>query len=420
MKNYIFIILISFITTLTQASDIPTSNKSLDTARTLLLPQDTFGQPSKVKLSIELVSFFDKNGCDIPRNLREKLKEDGKKIGLIPEDLQSTLGSEMDAEVQKISGTNVNAVLHTADFQLPNNPNPEKLRVTGTGTYNRLNAMSLIDTQYDNFAYTMDCSGFLNSAIAAGGGIKSSQTEASAKLALQAQKAMLAVRASVNSPIAMAINPDMFSDPLSRPDRMEILYSLISEVHARQPAAPDQTIVRSWRQVAVLWTSNQGTSSLQGRASFSTNASLGIGVFSASANLSSGSTVGRNISFAKFDTYIIDSFLDKPVTTNLKLLYETVEKLVNNALVTATTKKLNETYLVSYALPKLICNKIWTLRSIKTNFEIDGNVLSQWENNSCSFTLSPAQALPIDERGIFLYAPTGYNSMNFTLPVKLN
>jgi len=389
------------------------------TVRTLL-PADKDALPVKVRLSTELVSFFDRNGCELPEKLKKKLTENGN-IGLIPADLRETLGAELGADVYKIPGTSVNAVLHAAEFQIPGAAAPETVTLTGTGTYKRLNAMSLIDPLYNNFAYTMDCSGFLNAAIATGGGIKAAQIESSAKLALQSQKSMLAVRALVNSPVAMAISPDMFSDSLLRQERVELLYALIAEIHQRHPNAPEDTGVTSWRQQAILWTSNKGSSSLQGVASFSASGSAGLGVFSGSANMTSGSVVGRNISFSNFDTYIIESSLDKSqVKTTLKNLYDTVEKLVNNATVTIPTKKLDKTYLVSFALPPRLCGKDWTLKSVKTKAALAGTITSEWKQGGCDFVLAPEQALAADERGILIQAPAGYKNLEYVLPVALN
>lgn len=382
----------------------------------LLTPADLAQQPAPVKLSDELFTFFNNNGCNIPKDLRDKVTKNGN-TNLIPEDLRGMLGSEMNTMVQKIDGKNVNGVLHSVQFQLPGQA-IETMRTTNADTYDTLNAMSLVDTNFSSFAYTMDCSGFLNTAIQAAGGIKSNQAEAAAKLALAAKKSMVAVRAAVFSPIALAINPDI-KDRLTRAERTSLVYSLITEVLGRQPAAPDDTVITAWRQVALMWTSNQGSSSFQGTATFNGSSEFGAGIVSAGGNLSSGSVVGRNISFSNFDTYVIDAALDKPVTATLKDLYAAVETLVNNVPLTTPAMRQGDKFLVAYALPKQLCRKEWTLASAKSNQRMPGAVTAEWANGACSFLIAPAQNPAADERGVYLRTPAGFKQVEFSVPVSL-
>lgn len=388
------------------------------TARTLVASISDISASPKVKLSSELQDFFNKNGCALPEKLKEKLTVDIKN-GLIPADLRISLGAQFDTDVFKIPNKSINNVLHFAEYKTASATAPVRIDLKGANTYNALNPMAVIDRQFSNYAYTMDCSGFLNASIATGGGVKAAQAEAAAKSALESQKSMLTVRALLNSPVAMAINPDLFSGTqLGRTDRIELLYSMIVETLGSLPGAADDTTVTSWRQVEVLWTSNQGSSSFQGKASFNASGNAAMGVFTSSSDVNSGAVVGRNISFTNFDTYVIDSSLT-PVQTTLKNLYETTANLVNNTGASAT-RKLDATYLVSFELPRLVCSKAWSMNNADGSAAVNGNVNAAWDGKACNFTLAPASPIASSDRFIQLRAAAGYKNVVFALPVLVN
>ena len=237
-------------------------------------------EKNAVDLGQELNGFFKHGGCSLPKELVKKL--DKKDKAYIPGELKNILARDLTADVDKYSGQSVLKVLNTATF-IDTKSNARQVTLTGAETYAGYDPLHNMDTQTNNFAYAMDCSGFLNSSISVAGGISGNDGAIAAKNALETKKSMLAVKASVFSPIALAISPDIGGN-LSRRQRISVLYSLSREVRGADPAAPESTRVTSGRMLPAVWISSAGASSFQGETNLSGNGSAGIGVLSASGS----------------------------------------------------------------------------------------------------------------------------------------
>jgi hypothetical protein len=358
-------------------------------------------EKNAVDLGNELNSFFKNGGCVLPKELTKKL--DKKDKAYIPGELKSILASDLAAEVDKYSGQSVLRVLNTAFF-IDTKSRVRQLTLTGAETYTGFDPLRNMDTQANNFAYAMDCSGFLNSSISVAGGISGNDGAIAAKNALETKKSMLAVKASVFSPVALALAPDIGGN-LTRRQRISVLYSLSREIRGADPAAPDSTKVSSGRMFPAVWISSAGASSFQGQTTLSGNAGAGIGVLSASANTAGNATFSKSISFSQFDTYIVNSQDIATVDADLKTINEAVAQLVNATPNATRVVQVDQSFQVAFDLPRLICQKSWTIRSARTpDVLLPGTVQTADGPSGCEMTIRPAAPLANDETGLVLEA----------------
>ncbi|PRC93092.1 hypothetical protein S2091_2178 [Solimicrobium silvestre] len=375
-------------------------------------------EKNEINLSDELNSFFKNSGCSLPKALIKKLDKQDK--AYIPGELKNLMSGNMTSEVDKYSGKGVLAVLNTAWFV---NAQSVSIQVTLTGaeTYINYDPLGNMDMQADNFAYAMDCSGFLNSSISSAGGISGSDAAMAAKSALEIKKSMLAVKASVFSPIALAISPDIGGN-LSRRQRISVLYSLSREINGLYVDAPDTTKVSSGRMIPAIWTSSAGASSLQGEASLSSNLGASVGVFSASANVAGNATFSKSISFSKFDTYIINSQEIPTIGSDLKAINDTTVQLVNSTTIANPVRRIDSSYQALFDLPSQICKKIWTIKSFKSqDVVVPGTVQTTWDGlKGCEVTINPISALGNDEIGLVLETSSDLKpDLKFVLKVPI-
>lgn len=359
-------------------------------------------EKNAVDLGQELNGFFKHGGCSLPKELVKKL--DKKDKAYIPGELKNILARDLTADVDKYSGQSVLKVLNTATF-IDTKSNARQVTLTGAETYAGYDPLHNMDTQTNNFAYAMDCSGFLNSSISVAGGISGNDGAIAAKNALETKKSMLAVKASVFSPIALAISPDIGGN-LSRRQRISVLYSLSREVRGADPAAPETTRVTSGRMLPAVWISSAGASSFQGETNLSGNGSAGIGVLSASGSTAGNATFSKSIAFSQFDTYIINSQEIATVEADLKTINETVVQLVNATLSATRLLQIGKSFQVVFDLPRLVCQKNWSISSLKSaDVAVPGTVQTAWDGQKgCEMMIQPASPLASDETGLVLQA----------------
>lgn len=348
-----------------------------------LVPKEDAVNP--VPLEPELEAFFG-NICQLPKTLR-KVLEKRKKKGFIPADLRRVLEKDLGKSIEKISATGARAVLHSAYFV--ENGKQQPLRVVGAATYRDLDVMRLVDSgNLDNVAYMLDCSGYLNASIQAGGSIGKGEIQSAAEDALKTQNAAVLVRGAVFSPVAAAINPT--PRLLSDVERVDVLFGLVSEVLRVKRAAADDTKIGSWREIALLWTSNQGSSSLQGKASFSASGGISAGIFAMSGDVEAGGSYARSIQFSKFDTYILDAaVIAAGDPTELKGIRANLLELVRGA--PRRLDRSNESYEVSVDLPANVCGLTWEAIRSSDEKVFAPTVAREWAGQKCTLKLTPSK-----------------------------
>jgi hypothetical protein len=357
----------------------------------LILVQDKKLEPENTVIEAELDTLFGRNGCDLPVKLQKKINKENRK-GVIPKELRDVLGDGIKATALKVSGLSAQASLHV--IQATEGTNSALLRLVGTDSYSSTPATSLVDGQASNIAYTMDCSGYLNAAVSAEGAIPTSVAKAAAEAALQSKNSLIVIRAAVFSPVALAMNPSLGAIKLTPVKRLDILYAMVVEAKSQFPAATDAMMLKSWRQLNLLWTSNQGSSSLQGKTSISANASIGAGPVTFSSAVDGGATMSKGISFTSFNTYIIDEALTGPVELALGTVRSMVGDLVAQASPSSPASRVSNYYVTTYpTIPQNICALYWTVAPADGvgNHVSSGTVSSSWEEGICKVKYEPKQ-----------------------------
>jgi hypothetical protein len=303
-----------------------------------------------------LAELFLKNGCKIPKKLSDKIiQRKASTNPWLPTELSNAAGEILSKKATKIAGTGLLPVLHIVEYG--DASAPKRLLVQGTQTYLRLDPSALLDPGYDNFAYTLDCSGFLNASISVGADFTVGEMKSDASTALQSQQTLLAMRAKLFFPVAMALNADVFPVRLAERDRIDLLFAL----NAALSTQPATTQIRSWKQLPVVWTSKNGASSFQGRASVSATGGANLGLVSASANTSAGGSITRKVNFSQFNTYILPDIDTDIISVSLADVRAMTSSLVRRTPLARKMQRIDNKYVATLDLPENVCRVGWKL-----------------------------------------------------------
>ncbi len=90
-------------------------------------------------------------------------------------------------------GASIRATLHRVKIGKTWKP------VAGAASYSRLNPFEFLDSEHTNFTYSMDCSVFLNAALATCVGASAASLKTSAEIALETQRSYLLLREAARS-----------------------------------------------------------------------------------------------------------------------------------------------------------------------------------------------------------------------------
>jgi hypothetical protein len=363
-------------------------------AKSLVTAEVKNDLPSPVILQSELSDLFDGNGCSLPPKLRKALKDETGRESLIPKDLTDLLGNAvLSAPLQKYPNKTANAVLHSVT--IPGAGASRQLSLVGAESYRKRSAGDFLDPEASDFAFTMDCSGYLNAALRTDVSIPTSQIIQASDGALKSSRAMLVMRGHVFSPPAAAMDPSLGGAGLSERERIDLLYAIVAEVISdgisRNAPATDATPITAWRKIDVIWTSNQGESSLTGKASIAGSGNVGVGLASVSASLGAGGAVSRQVRFTSFNTYILDTKILEPVQRTLGVLKSLLKDEVQR-MRPGPTSTVNSNIEVLYpTMPERACKLDW-----KASTPINaapGSLTTTWSDEGCKITFTKAQGL---------------------------
>lgn len=362
---------------------------------------------------------FSGKTCPLPKRLNRKLKrassnqKEGTELDpYIPADLRADIGDDnLARNVRSIRNESVSSVLHfieatKADGQVV------RLSLTGAPTYSQLDPSALIDPERSNTAYSYDCSGYLNAAISMSAAVPAFQIRGAASTSLSTQRSMVVALAVLASPVAMAIQPDAFTMELAPSERLGVLHAILSEANALK--LPDTTALTVWRQVELLWTTKSGSSSFQGKAELNAGGGGNAGVFSISGSGNAGGAFSRKISFAQFNTHVLNDAVTPPITRSLGELRTTAMGLATHAAILRPARKVDRVYDFTIDLPKHVCEGPWTLRALTCGPEAEpsckgvaGTASGAWSADGCHFTASPTSGESVidGQKGLRLVSP---------------
>jgi hypothetical protein len=401
------------------ASDVLTRSA----ASTTTAPSTTAtssGAASPTVLS-EVEKIFNWTNCKLPSAVKDLARQKGQST-FLPDELRYELASQSltDVRANKVAGTSVRGVLYSLTLLDEKNPTAagKLLRVVSAQNYATVDPFPLVDPNQDSVVFTMDCSGYLNAALASGANVPAADLQSAAQAAMQSSQTILVARASVFSPIAIAINPGLAPpeirlDPASR---IDVLYATANALAAQVNAISDDHVVASWTQQDILWTSNTGSSSLQGKGSLSATAGGGIGFVTMKADTTAGGTIDRAVSFKSFDTYILNPSTLPPASETYGTLRSQLTTLVSLAHSYAYSELTDSSghhfdYLFA-SLPSSVCTLPWQVDSASGG-SAPGSVSTVWDRTraACVVSYYPTPGVPVPAGGVIgLSAPSSLPS----------
>jgi len=358
--------------------------------------------PPPVTLRTELTELFADNGCLLPQSLRNRLRQLNGREALIPKDLVDILGEKtLDVTLQKYPDRTANAVLHSVTIPVSNNQT-RQLSLVGAESYKKRSASDFLDSESSDFAFTMDCSGYLSAALRTNVNIPAAEINQSADAALKSSNSMIVMRGHVFSPTAAAMVPTLGGAGLTDRERLDLLYAIIAEVISdgesreissnKDKIVNNDTPITAWRKIDVVWTSNRGESSMTGRASIAGSGAFGMGLASVSASAGLGGSVSRQVKFSSFNTYIIDAKVLEPVQRPLGALKATLKDELRRIRQTSTSTVNSNVEVLYPAMPEKVCKLPWTA-STSANAAL-GEVVTSWsDHDGCKVIFSKVPGL---------------------------
>lgn len=277
----------------------------------LIENDEQFGK--KAGLFKELVDLFDPNnfscGCDDKvRSALKRIKHENQTIGgFIPNIVK--LNAFLADTVILFKGEGSNILAHSFQYVSKAGVLSKPLYARTAITADNFDESSFIEKDpgtYDNFLYTLDCSGFLSAAISATGGTNANSMKASASAATNAEKSLLIISGVMYSPLYQAFKGEgIFSgeDSLAVSNRISVLSAILNEIPFNEMT--DSTIVTLNSNYQVIITSNSGTSSFNGEAKFDVTGKIGFGIGSISGNSSGKGSIDRRSEFTRYKTYLV-------------------------------------------------------------------------------------------------------------------
>ncbi|WP_299676343.1 hypothetical protein [uncultured Dokdonia sp.] len=263
----------------------------------------------------ELIKLFDPNNfaCQYDEKLKKRLKKikgkKGAEFGFIPNIiLENDLIKDTETVVElKRGGSNL--LVH--GFHLIDSTNIQSdlifaRKAPTIPNYNELDYFERNKNTYNNFSYTLDCSGFLSAAISADLGLKSNSITSSAKGALDSDKSLIIVSGVIYSPLYQAYKGEgRFEgvDSITKKLRIDVLKSILNEIPKKYT---ENTKVFISSNYEVILSSNSGKSSFNGEASIGLNGNLSYVLGNVSATGQASTKIGRQSEFIQYNTYIVD------------------------------------------------------------------------------------------------------------------
>ncbi|MDH1701442.1 hypothetical protein [Comamonas terrigena] len=387
-------------------------------AKSLITETEKPKLPAPITLRAELTELFKGNGCTLPAKLTSALKSKTGSEALIPNELVDAFQTAtLDAQLQKFPDQTVNAVLHSVTIPIDTGKT-RQLSLVGAESYKSRSVADFLDPEASDFAFTMDCSGYLNAALRMDVSVPTSQLTQASDGALKSTRSLVVMRGHIFSPSAAAMDPSLGGAGLNDRQRIGLLYAIVAEVISdgvnRRMEASDQTAVTAWRKIDVIWTSNNGESSLTGKASIAGSGNVGLGLASVSASAGAGGSVSRQMTYKSFNTYILDSKVLEPVQRKLGVLKGLLQDEVRRMRASSRSTVNSAVEVLYPSMPEIPCKLKW-VASTPTNATA-GSVETSWSDAGCKviFTKVPGLA---DKSVLELKAPVFGMELSFLLPM---
>jgi hypothetical protein len=288
-----------------------------------LQPEEIFNYGKNIVASGKILSnLFDPSAghCSLPKRVLHKLQKDGN---WIPNSLQAELQKMPDSLIA-INGVGLTPLLNYIEV-VHKDKSKKPVLVAGSPTFRTLDYENYITPGFNTFAYSLDCSGYLNDEIQLSGVVPGNDITAAAKASLDNKYSMFVGKGIVISPLYAAYVGSASGIQLDTANRILILEAIenLPDIH------PSDSIIINM-SYEVLWTSDNGSSSLNGDANFGGKSSLGLGVINFASSGSASTSISREVSFSSFDVYLTSRILNEPIETNLESINKLLARLKGN------------------------------------------------------------------------------------------
>ncbi len=291
------------ILSLPDLDSLQTSEQQLLNDLKINIESFSFTEQQKVNLHEEVGKLFDPENfqCPLPNRVVKKIRKlRNRGEYWAPTEIASYIKGLKKYDVYLLPRTNVTVLVHT--IKIISGKNERFWPLGGAFSYENLEYEKFVaKSSYNSFIYTLDCSGYLNAAINGTASIPGADIKGTAESALTTQKSVFLSGGVIVPPVAPALYGNILGIELTKEERVNILEAIL-----KYPELNDSDTISIPNAYEIVWASNTGSSSFNGKASFSGSAggSLGIAKISASAN--AGGNMTRSSKYNSYNTYLID------------------------------------------------------------------------------------------------------------------
>ncbi|MBD3861970.1 hypothetical protein [Olleya marilimosa] len=295
---------------------------------------------AKVNLYSEMLNLFssDNFDCGCDEKLKKKLRKykpknkEEEESGFIPRVVLNNALYSDSALLLDRSGSSILA--HGFQYNKISGGKSKLLFARNSPTVKVFSESNYIEKNpntYDNFLYTLDCSGFLSAAVSATVGVGKNSIKASANAASKLDKSLIVVGGVMYSPLYQAYKGEgdfVKTDSVTKINRIKVLEAVINSIPAQEQTDTTQVFLNS--NYRVVLASNSGTSSFNGEAKLGITGGIGFGIGSVSGEGKAEGSVQRKSSFSKYKTYLIERNVGvEPDSITISMLKTIIQNLKN-------------------------------------------------------------------------------------------
>jgi hypothetical protein len=284
----------------------------------------------EVNLYDEMINFFspDNFNCNCNDKFKKAFRSSRingtNKLGFIPDPVQNIIHSD-SAILLEQSGSCILA--HLFKYRKAKGNISEPIYANDSPTAKEFNQFDFIEKDpqtFDNFLYTLDCSGYLSAAISASAGKDINSIKSSASAAATANKSLIVIGGVMYSPLYQAFKGEGIFN--SNNDTIKMLRSnVLKSILKKIPDMEANDTIYLDSNYRVIVASNSGNDSFNGKGSLKAdgNARLSIVHFDVHGEIKG--EVARKSAFTEYKTYILQmNVFSEPI----KITVDSIDKLI--------------------------------------------------------------------------------------------
>lgn len=301
----------------------------------------------EVLLYSELVELFDpdKLQCGLSPEIKQRLKAVSRngesKLGHVPDVIYNNIGNVK--KVIKLDGRGASILAHYFTYEKKDKSISKPIISVNTPTQTDFNISLILNKDkatYDNFFFTLDCSGYFSASAKAAAkkgflGFGKIDIAAEGENTIDKNKSVVIIKSLVYSPLYSAYKGTGIynaSKTASNKLKKEILIQRIATLNGILEAIPKQHIKENSEiflnvNYEAIIASNKGNSGYNGNGSLDSNVELAFSIVESKTGIKSKNSISRKSEYSNYDTYIIDMNID---ATPDKLTMKDLNELINS------------------------------------------------------------------------------------------